>query len=399
MPKNATARTTTGGYRVYKKNVFRNTCWSNLSREHRDYYEFMTGEKTGEYDIHHKNEIPSDNRIINLQRLNVQQHQRHHKKGSKNPHSKMGNEDKKRRGLIHSAVMQSGGKKNTPVKIRKILSKRPPYRSEEDNNVLWDWVCSISNHKVLAIEEGGSVPVYDFTVPGRHNAVLENGVLVHNCNLNVMFSIRQCRRSVQGVGVPDAIDRYLDMTITNRSNDMIWGLLGANYVHFSFLQEYIAAHLGVEVGRYHHFTNNLHVYDWNWKPKEWLEDKQQDWYGKGGIRDNGPTTNIFHLVKDPKAFDQQLSRIVDHFDGSEIGTSSISSREITEPFLWDVARPMLLAFSRYKQKRMDAALEAVNQIQADDWRIACTSWLQRRDKRSTFEKERELHHGNEEGMS
>jgi hypothetical protein len=38
------------------------------------------------------------------------------------------------------------------------------------------------------------------------------------------------------------------MTVTNRSNDLCWGMLGANYVHFTILQEYLAARLGV-VGR------------------------------------------------------------------------------------------------------------------------------------------------------
>jgi hypothetical protein len=52
----------------------------------------------------------------------------------------------------------------------------------------------------------------------------------------------------------------LDLTVINRSNDMFWGLLGANIVQFSFLQEYMARMLGVRVGHLHQFSTNLHAY-------------------------------------------------------------------------------------------------------------------------------------------
>jgi hypothetical protein len=52
----------------------------------------------------------------------------------------------------------------------------------------------------------------------------------------------------------------LDMTVINRSNDSLWGALGSNYVHFSFLHEYIANSVGMGVGHYHQISNNLHTY-------------------------------------------------------------------------------------------------------------------------------------------
>jgi len=56
------------------------------------------------------------------------------------------------------------------------------------------------------------------------------------------------------------IDGLLNMTICNRSNDMIWGLYGANAVHFSILLEVIAGALGVEVGKMYTLSNNFHAY-------------------------------------------------------------------------------------------------------------------------------------------
>ena len=52
----------------------------------------------------------------------------------------------------------------------------------------------------------------------------------------------------------------LNMTVANRSNDMIWGAYGANAVHMSFLQEYVASMCGVKCGIYTQFTHNLHAY-------------------------------------------------------------------------------------------------------------------------------------------
>ena len=49
------------------------------------------------------------------------------------------------------------------------------------------------------------------------------------CNTHVYFSIRE---------------GFLDMTVCNRSNDLIWGCCGANAVHMSFLQEYVATMWG-----------------------------------------------------------------------------------------------------------------------------------------------------------
>jgi hypothetical protein len=205
------------------------------------------------------------------------------------------------------------------------------------------------------------------------------------CNLNVMFSLRkEVDVSNWDNFPPEAY--YLDMTVTNRSNDMIWGLLGANYVTFSILQEYMAARLGVEVGVYHHFTNNLHVYDWNWKPKEWLEDVEMHSYptedhkgrSTGDYLGNGVHwKNRTTIVKDPTVFDQEVKEFVEHH------SKCADVRPWSEPFLKLVAEPMMIAYHWYKKTdkdRFEPALEVARRIKADDWRITCLNWLQRRKK-------------------
>ena len=56
------------------------------------------------------------------------------------------------------------------------------------------------------------------------------------------------------------IDNSLDMTVCNRSNDVVWGMCGANAVHMTMLHELIARAVGLRQGRYHVVTNNAHVY-------------------------------------------------------------------------------------------------------------------------------------------
>lgn len=52
----------------------------------------------------------------------------------------------------------------------------------------------------------------------------------------------------------------LNITVCCRSNDIWWGAYGANAVHFSFLQEYLATMVGVPIGRYWQISNNYHIY-------------------------------------------------------------------------------------------------------------------------------------------
>lgn len=64
------------------------------------------------------------------------------------------------------------------------------------------------------------------------------------CNTHIYFDVRN----------------GLNMTVCCRSNDALWGAYGANVVHFSMLQELIAAGLGVSVGVYRQMSNNFHAY-------------------------------------------------------------------------------------------------------------------------------------------
>ena len=53
----------------------------------------------------------------------------------------------------------------------------------------------------------------------------------------------------------------LNMVVFNRSNDIIWGAYGANAVHLSMLQEYMAILIGCTMGTYTQVSVNWHAYE------------------------------------------------------------------------------------------------------------------------------------------
>lgn len=53
----------------------------------------------------------------------------------------------------------------------------------------------------------------------------------------------------------------LDLIVKMRSNDLIWGASAVNIFNYTFMQEYMAAILGMEVGNYYHLADNMHYYE------------------------------------------------------------------------------------------------------------------------------------------
>lgn len=204
------------------------------------------------------------------------------------------------------------------------------------------------------------------------------------CNTAAYFSIREEKwpKFPESPRRLSELGKFLDMTVTNRSNDLIWGMLGANVVHFSFLQEYLAAAIGVEVGVYNQFTNNLHVYtetNGGFHPEKWLDgmpDRDEMDMGECYARDvedqtvNGGVLPTQFLCGDKitDAFDGELRRFVNDW-----------REEWVHPFLRTVAKPMCEAFSHHKSRKYGLAMEAINRCQAEDWRCAGKAWLTKRE--------------------
>jgi hypothetical protein len=181
----------------------------------------------------------------------------------------------------------------------------------------------------------------------------------------------------------------LDMTVINRSNDMLLGALGANYVHFSFLQEYVALAAGFAVGRYNQISNNLHLYI---SPKEdgsrWLPTKCQP----EELLAAAVNTNIHRnhpivgrhipLFTDREQFDKEINYIFEArlWRASSLESFGEAPFDFTSPFISKVAIPMILAFNHHKDRNYyDAINIDLKTVWAEDWFANCADWLKRRE--------------------
>lgn len=173
------------------------------------------------------------------------------------------------------------------------------------------------------------------------------------CNTHIYFRI---------------VNGKLDMTVCCRSNDIIWGAYGANVVHMSILMEYMAFAAGVPVGTYYQFSNNYHAYT-NVYDKVKLEQ-----IAKESIADN------HYILEDVKVHPYPLisTSIAEWEADLEAFMQGHLNTSFVDPFFTHVAVPMFLAWEARKSKAGDGMFY-IEQIKAEDWKLACKQWVQRRE--------------------
>jgi thymidylate synthase len=176
------------------------------------------------------------------------------------------------------------------------------------------------------------------------------------CNVTAKFEI--------------GLNRALNMIVFNRSNDIIWGAYGANAVHFSFLQEYIAARVGVPVGWYEQISTNYHAY--------------KDVFDKlypvvVGIR---PTCRNVELVSNPDTFDREVTEMMDMMHMHRHIPIRVADKWENN-FLRDICVPMADAYLEFRTLKSKRAIEilntAINEHDSVDWLVAGLRWMQRRN--------------------
>lgn len=162
----------------------------------------------------------------------------------------------------------------------------------------------------------------------------------------------------------------LDMTVCCRSNDAIWGAYGANVVHMSFLQECVAGFIGCKVGMYYQISNNFHAY----------EDVFTNLTMKKGPLWSDCQYTINSMEPYP-IVDIALGREKWYEDLTTfLHTDNVAA--FRHAFFAQVAIPIFRAHQAYREHRglarYDVALEVVSQCRAEDWKMACSLWLERR---------------------
>lgn len=170
-------------------------------------------------------------------------------------------------------------------------------------------------------------------------------------------------------------DGALNMTVCCRSNDIIWGAYGANAVHFSMLQEYIAAGIGCPVGLYWQMSNNYHAYVDKIEPLAVVEEQAMTIFDQEPRRCPYSREEVipYPLVSTPiEQWQQDLLIFLE--EGPVVG--------LRDSFFRRVATPMLLAHQAYSEnqggERYIKTLEILQQCRAEDWKRAAEEWILRR---------------------
>jgi hypothetical protein len=178
----------------------------------------------------------------------------------------------------------------------------------------------------------------------------------------------------------DIVEDQLNMTVCNRSNDAVWGAYGANAVQFSILQEFIAISVGVKVGYYVQQSNNYHVYTDN---PFWLKFREGE-YEHGHVH-NPYSMGSVHPY--PLATDAEDALML-YYDCIRMATQveqgeKLLDVEYVSEFGRNVIEPVVRAYDMYKAKLYTSSMAIIQELPAEDWRLAMYEWVQRRAQRAS----------------
>lgn len=214
------------------------------------------------------------------------------------------------------------------------------------------------------------------------------------CNTHAYLRVRghDADRWPDGLVITPS-DRVLDLTVCCRSNDAIWGAYGANAVHFSALQEYLAARIGVGVGTYYQVSNNFHAYE---AELGRLLDRAERLRGDSRNHTNyanlpdylvddryaRPSVKPEPLVHDAAGFDGEVRYMLNAHETLGEGPPDEAIDEavagLKNIFLSRTIWPALRAHGWHKIRETQRCDDWLRQIEAPDWRVACTEWVMRR---------------------
>lgn len=155
----------------------------------------------------------------------------------------------------------------------------------------------------------------------------------------------------------------LNITVANRSNDMIWGAYGANVVQFSMLQEYLARLVDAKVGWYVQMSHNAHIYP-----------------------DNEVTQRVLRetglLLGDPYAeglvypYDMWQEATIDDWNRDLRTFMYNPDNPYKTAFFAQVVYPMYISHLYYRSKDYKGAIKVCEaELKASDWQLACINWL------------------------
>jgi len=166
---------------------------------------------------------------------------------------------------------------------------------------------------------------------------------------------------------PRIVNGALDITVCVRSNDVIYGAYGANAVHMTFLQEYLAGRIGVPVGKFYQMSNNWHAYT----------DVLNKFAIHGMIDTNFYRTGRvepWSIMSNPDKWDQDLHKFM---------MDPVNTHDYENMWFYLTARPAWMAHLAFKEKNWEQCYEWLGCIEATDWQLAMQLWINRRFQKWT----------------
>lgn len=166
------------------------------------------------------------------------------------------------------------------------------------------------------------------------------------------------------------VNNKLDMTVCCRSNDVVWGCYGANAVHMSYLQEFVAQGIGLEVGSYFQVSNNWHIYEPHFHLLKAQKDEDSDLYLSSICSTHIPLLSDSH----PALFLMEVEGL--------LGWNGLDTAppKLTSTYLRKVVVPLMNAWQFHKENNAKRAWTSAIAIRDEAVSIACTRWLDRRAK-------------------
>ena len=180
------------------------------------------------------------------------------------------------------------------------------------------------------------------------------------CNMILTFKVRKNK---------------LEMVVFNRSNDLHWGLFGANLCQFSTIQEVMASWLGIEAGTYTHFTDSLHVYLEDYGSdisKEITDCEQWDVPAIGNPRISSSFEEFHRLLSYFETDINPLIRNIKQLDGAESILRAVS--KVRDPYLVTTFLAMA-AYRAYNLSLFEPMREFLDALPHGQWRISCLRFL------------------------
>lgn len=183
----------------------------------------------------------------------------------------------------------------------------------------------------------------------------------------------------------------LDLTVYNRSNDLHWGVFGANLCQFSTILEVMASWLGVKVGTYYQVTDSLHIYLDEYGAAE--TNKIFNAYGKEPNKYfRIPKVDDFTHAEEPRITSNYLTlerelidffhsglndmlRADDSYTNDQVWTKILRKiHSVPDLYLQNTYFAML-AYQAHKRGSKEKVVYALSSMHASGWLYSCLRFL------------------------